>query len=132
MRELVLGSSSGAFPKLVAGIASPTNPSKPAPNKSGPYHDFWINAHNGPKTEKADLLVTTYGIHPLPPPVATPTVHFGNLLWLIEASAKSPPSWGLRRCQSLDHRAPGALGGSGRDDDRDRPRTSPSHGCRHH
>jgi len=92
VRDLVLGASSTVFPKLVTLTTSPINPSKPVPNSSGPYHNFWINLYNGTKPEAATLLVTTYGANPLPQPVASSTVRFGNLLWLIVAAPKSPPA----------------------------------------
>jgi signal transduction histidine kinase len=92
VRELVLGAASTVFPKLVALTTSPINPSKVAPNNSGPYRNFWINAYDGTKPVEANLLVTTYGARPLPPPVATSTVRFGDLVWLIAASPKSPPA----------------------------------------
>jgi signal transduction histidine kinase len=90
--DLVMSTRSTTAPNLVAFSATPINPSAATTNTRGPYRNFYINLYNGTKPASANLIVSTYGPRPLPAPVGQSVVRFGHVVWLIEASPKSPPA----------------------------------------
>lgn len=89
---LALAASPTTAPTLLAVEVSPLDRTKATPNTSGPYRNYYVNLYNGAAARPADLLVTTFGAGPLQAPVGSAVVRVGRLVWLVQASAKSPPA----------------------------------------
>ncbi|HUY64937.1 MAG TPA: ATP-binding protein [Acidimicrobiales bacterium] len=60
------------------------------PNRTGPYSRLFVNLYNATKPVKGQLIATTYGLSPLPQPVASEIVRYEGVAWLVEASPRAP------------------------------------------
>ncbi|HZU80875.1 MAG TPA: HAMP domain-containing sensor histidine kinase [Acidimicrobiales bacterium] len=85
-KQLALAAAPTSNPHVSALELSPVDPTKPIPNRSGPYSHVYVNVYAGPTADPATLFLTTYGPRPLPGTVATATLHLGDVRWLIAVS----------------------------------------------
>jgi serine phosphatase RsbU (regulator of sigma subunit) len=92
---LYLASGLAAKPGFVGLETTPVHPNRPAPNTRGPYSRVYVNVYEGMVARPDRLIASTYGPRALPGPVATAVTRFGSVTWLIQVSAKVPPSGAL-------------------------------------
>ncbi len=85
--EVAIAAAPTSAPHAVALQVSPIDPSKPTPNHSGPYSHVYVNIYGSATIDPQSLILTTYGPHPLPGPVATAPLRLGSLDWLIAVSS---------------------------------------------
>lgn len=83
-----LAASSSVRPHSVALEMTPFQPGHAIPNRTGPYAKVWVNIYAGPRIAPDQLLVSTYGLRPLPKPIATSSVKVGNLTWAVAVSPR--------------------------------------------
>jgi signal transduction histidine kinase len=91
-RLLALAITSTLYPHDAALETAVLHPTRPVPNNSKAYAHIYVNLYDVAPRGSRQLLVTTFGPGPLPSPVASATVLFGSVHWLVEAAQKTPLS----------------------------------------
>jgi len=89
---LALSTTTPVYPDIAAVETSVINPGRAMPNRRGPYSHIYINLYATPSGRPNDLILTTFGPAPLPPPVAKSVVKFGSIRWLAAAAQRTPLS----------------------------------------
>ena len=77
-------------PTVICLETTPIDPTKPTPNRTGPYAHVFVSVYATPEARTGQLLLSTYGPNPLPPPLATARLKFASLDWLVVVAQKTP------------------------------------------
>jgi len=79
-------------PNVVGLQLTLLRPQQPVANSSGPYSRVYVDLYEGAVADPSHLILTSYGLGPLPGPTAKAVTKVGGVAWLVEVAAKSPPS----------------------------------------
>ena len=89
---LYLAAASTAAPGFVGIETGRLSPGIVSPNETGPYSRVYLDLYEGAQPTHSRLLATTFGAGPLPAPVTSSVTRLGNVTWLVQVSARVPPS----------------------------------------